>query len=83
MPNSKLSIMSKGQLISKAIYGLLTFPKKCTDEFVFLVFFSSCQTKQIRPFVFWENLWFANLFFGFISPLVSTNCNINGCEDFW
>ena len=28
----------KGQLISKAIYGQLTSPKKQRDEFVFLVF---------------------------------------------
>ena len=37
-------ISTKGQLISKAIYGLLTSPKKRTDEFVFstcLFFFTS------------------------------------------
>ena len=29
---------AKGQLISKTIYGLLTSPKKWTDEFVFFAF---------------------------------------------
>ena len=42
---------AKGQLISKAIYGLLISPKKRTDEFV--LFYSSRQTNQIRPFIFW------------------------------
>ena len=51
--------LTKGQLISKAIYGLLTSPKKQTDEF----FYSSRQTNQIRPFVFWENLRLANLLY--------------------
>ena len=37
--NLFLSIISfKGQLISKAIYGLLTSPKKRTNEFVLLTF---------------------------------------------
>ena len=45
---------TKGQLILKAIYGLLTSPKK---GICFVCFFnSSRQTNQIRPFVFWENL---------------------------
>ena len=30
--------LAKGQLISKAIYGLLTSPKKRTDEFVLFAF---------------------------------------------
>ena len=33
-----LKIRSKGQLISKAIYGLLTSPKKRTDEFDLFAF---------------------------------------------
>ena len=33
-----LAGISKGQLISKAIYGLLTSPKKRTDEFVLFAF---------------------------------------------
>ena len=32
-------LVDKGQLISKAIYGLVTSPKKRTDEFVLLSFF--------------------------------------------
>ena len=54
---------SKGQLISKAMYGLLTSPQKRTDEFVL---FASRQTNQIGPLVFWENLRLAYLLFGFI-----------------
>ena len=53
----------KGQLISKAIYGLLNSHKKQTDEC--LLFYSSQQTNQIRPFVFWGNLQLANLLFDF------------------
>ena len=60
----------KGQLISKAIYGLLTSPKKWKDEFV-LLFYSSWQTNRICPFVFWENLRLANLLFDLIWPLAS------------
>ena len=40
---------TKGKLISKAVYGLLISPKKQTDEFVLIVFYSSRQTNQIRP----------------------------------
>ena len=58
-----LNGLFKGQLISKAIYGLLTSPKKQTIKFVCLLFYSSRQTNQIRPFVFWENLQLANLLF--------------------
>ena len=31
-----------------------------------MLFYSSWQTNQIRPFVFWENLWLPNLLFDFI-----------------
>ena len=59
--------IGKGQLISKVIYGLLTSPKKRMDEFVlFAFFYSSRQRNQIRPFVFWENLWLVILLLGFI-----------------
>ena len=34
-----------------------------------MLFYSSRQTNQIRPFNFWENLLFANLVFNFIWPL--------------
>ena len=40
-------ILSKGQLISKAIYDLLTSPKKRTDEFVSFPFFT-LHGKQIK-----------------------------------
>ena len=42
---------SKGQLISKAIYGLLTSPKKQTDEFVlfaFLLFTANKSNSSVR-----------------------------------
>ena len=39
-----LAKVSKGQLISKAIYGLLTSPKKQTEEFVLFAFL----LKQIK-----------------------------------
>ena len=62
---------TKGQLISKAIYGLLTFPKKKTDEFVSFAFLLLQQTNQIHPFGFWENLKIANLLSSFIWTLRS------------
>ena len=54
---------AKGQLISKAIYCLLSSSKKRTDKFVLFLFYSSLQTNQVHPFVFWENLQRANLLF--------------------
>ena len=39
------------------------------DEFVLFAFYSSWQTNQIRPFIYWGNLRLANLLFGFIWPL--------------
>ena len=62
-------LCTNGQLISKAIYGQLTSPKKPTDEFILFAFYSSRQTNQIHPFLFWENLRLANLLFDFILPL--------------
>ena len=59
----------KGQLISKATYGLLTSPKKRMNIFFCLLFYSSRQTNQIRLFIFWENPWRTNLLFSFILPL--------------
>ena len=41
-------IVTKGQLISKSIYGLLTSPKKRTDNLFCLLFYSLRQTNQIR-----------------------------------
>ena len=43
--------LGKGQLISKAIYGLLTSPKKRTDEFVlfaFLLFTANKSNSSVR-----------------------------------
>ena len=42
---------TKGQLISKAIYGLLTSPKKRTDEFVlfaFLLFMANKSNSSVH-----------------------------------
>ena len=46
-----MAIYFKGQLISKAIYGLLTSPKKRTDEFVlfaFLLFTANKSNSSVR-----------------------------------
>ena len=52
----------KGQLISKADWCAVDSPKKRTDQFdLFAVKSKKAKKKQIRPFVFWENLWHANL----------------------
>ena len=40
----------KGQLISKAIYGLLTFPKRRTDQFVLFALHGK-QIKADRSFL--------------------------------
>ena len=45
------SVYCKGQLISKAIYGLLTSPKKQTDEFdlfAFLLFTANKSNSSVR-----------------------------------
>ena len=63
-------MVSKGQLISKAIYGLLTFPKKRTDEFVLFAFLLFTANKSnsfvhflgestVRQSVFWNYLTFS------------------------
>ena len=54
--NNFLELLTKGQSISKTIYGLLTSPKKRTDEFDLFAVNSKKQTKQICPFNFWEKL---------------------------
>ena len=64
-----LEAAAKGQLISKAIYGLLTSPKNEEPNLFCLLFYSSRQTNQIPPFVFWENLRLVNLLFDFFWPL--------------
>ena len=46
-----LTSYPKGQLISKAIYGLLTSPKKQTDEFnlfAFLLFTANKSNSSVR-----------------------------------
>ena len=56
-----LNILTKSQLISEAIYGLLTSPKKQTDEFVlfaFLLFMTNKSNLSVRQL--------ANLLFDFI-----------------
>ena len=43
---------AKGQLISKVIYGLLTSPKKRTDEFDFFAFLLFKENKSNSSFCF-------------------------------
>ena len=57
--------VGKGQLFSKTDWRAIESPKKRIDYF----FYSPWQTNQIRPFIFWENLWRSNLLFSFILPL--------------
>ena len=59
---------TKGEIKPKADWRAVDFSKKRTNNFVLfaLLFGFSQQTKQIRLFVFWENLWRANPAFGFI-----------------
>ena len=47
-----LELVTEGQLISKAIYGLLTSSKKRTDEFDFFPFllFIAEEVKFVRSF---------------------------------
>ena len=65
-------ISGKGQLISKAIYGLLTSPKKRTDKLVLFAFLLFTANKSNSSFPFWENLWLVNLLFSFNWPLINT-----------
>ena len=60
---SVADLLVKGQLVSKADWRAIDSPKKRMDEFACLLFYSSRQTNQIRPYVFWENLRQANLLF--------------------
>ena len=66
----------KGQLISKAIYGLLTSPKKRTDEFVLFAFLLFMTNKSNSSVHFLENLRLAKLLFGFISLLPNDILNL-------
>ena len=61
---------SKGQLILKAIYGLLTSPKKRTDEFVLFAFLLFTANKSNLSVRFLGESTAANLLFDFIWPLV-------------
>ena len=50
-PGTSRDEITKGQLISKVIYGLLTSPKKRTDEFVlfaFLLFTANKSNSSVR-----------------------------------
>ena len=49
-------ISGKGQLISKAIYGLLTSPKTRTDEFDLFAVKSKKANKTNSSVRFWEKL---------------------------
>ena len=69
----------KGQLISKAIYGLLTSPKKPTDKFVlfaFLLFTANKSDSFVRflgestscKSAFWFYLTFISLYVDIVHP---------------
>ena len=68
----------KGQLISKAIYGLLTSPKKEQTNLLCSLFYFSQQTNQNRLFIVLENLRLANLLFNSKWPLVTEACYYSG-----
>jgi hypothetical protein len=57
---------AKGQLISKAGWCAIDFPKNEQATLFCLLFYSSGQTNQIRLFIFGGNIRRANLVFGFI-----------------
>ena len=59
----------KGQLILKADWGAIDSPKKRMDDFVLFPFLLFTANKQIRPFIFWENLQLTNLLFKIYWPL--------------
>ena len=48
--------MGKGQIKPKADWRAVDSPKKRTNEFGFFAVKSKKTKKQIRSFVFWENL---------------------------
>ena len=51
-------------------------PKNEWTNLFCLLSYSSQQTNQIRPFVFWENLRLGKLFFDFTWPLVQHDIHI-------
>ena len=48
--------LCKGQIKPEADWGAVDSPKKRTNSFVFLLWKEKQKNKQIRLFVFWENL---------------------------
>jgi hypothetical protein len=52
----------KGQIKTKADWRTVDSPKKRTNEFGFFCREKQTNKKQICSFLFWENLWCANLF---------------------
>ena len=65
------SLATKGQLISKAIYGLLTSPKKRTDEFVLFAFLLFTANKSNSYIQFLGESMARQSAIGFIWPLVA------------
>ena len=63
---------TKGQLISKAIYGLLTSPKKRSDEFVlfaFLLFTANKSNRFMGESMARQSVFRFYLTFSFILPI--------------
>ena len=59
----------KGQLISKAIYGLLTSPKKRTGEFVLFAFLFFTANKSNSSVRFFLRIWGAPICFSVLPDL--------------
>ena len=58
---SVFAVFSSVEYLTKADWRAVYSPNKQTDEFDLFAVKSKKQTKQIRLFVFWDNLWRANL----------------------
>ena len=52
---------TESQIKPKSKLACCRFSQKRMDEFDLFAVKEKEQTKQIRPFIFWENLWRANL----------------------
>ena len=75
----------KGQLILKAIYGLLTSPKKRTDEFVLFAFLLFMANKSNLSVCFFWRIYGLQICFLKLTILYQTHfyyiliCNIREC----
>ena len=63
-------ILVKGQFISKAIYGLLTSPKKQTDKFVLFAFLLFTANKSNLSVCFLGESMAPQYYMTFTTPLI-------------